>query len=309
MDSTEPIAGSEPQSATGRPLRSFPTVARDVAGSDSRQIYRGNQIHRDFWATPPTGPRVSAPAFETITVDVPTPNEIAAAKDVQPVRVEDALYNIAAVPVDRLPGATIRSAGLNGEVAADSSATIELEGPTQAWVEIPAQVAVHNDGAAGRTIEAQVVTDTRDSGTDYYSAALRLTEPRRAARTDQHPGRAPVGAHNGRPPLPATQLNTDVLEGPAPEWSHDGDTTPLTNGDAVPGDLGPKALEPATLPQPATDVVEPDAGLVVAAENGTRSPSWALAAAIEPCAGQQAATTDAPAKETVVRHRPWKQPR
>jgi hypothetical protein len=311
MDSTEALGETEPKAATGRRLPALPTgVSRDIAGPDLRHIYPGAQIHGDFWARPPTGPRVPAPTLETITVDIPPPADIEPAAEFEPVGVEDALYNIAAVPFGRSVE-TDRPGGLtDGVVAAREVATIELEGPAQAWVEDPDRVALRNDGAGRRIIEPSVVADTAEDPTDYYSAALRLTEPRCGARTVHSPTQAPVEDQAGCAPLPATQSNTDVLEGPAHDWLHDDATTPLGNGAVVAGDLGSAALGPVMLPQPAAPVVdlERDGGLVVA-EGETRPPPWTLAAAIEPGPGPRSAATDPPAKATVVRHRPWKHPR
>jgi len=293
-------------------LPSSPSVVtRDVGGSDLRQIYRGTQIHGDFWARPPTGPRAPALNLEAITVDLAPSDEITTAADIEPSAVEDALYNIAAVPVGGQPTDAIRSASANDDVAApNAAATIELEGPSQAWVEDPAVVA-HNNGVARRSAEAQVITGAGEDPRDYYSAALRLTEPRRVARTVISPSQAPVEDQDRCLPLPATRLNTDILEGPAHDWLRDKAAAPLDNDAAATNDRGSTAPESVAFAQRSATVVEPetDAGLVVAAESGTRPPSWTLAAALEPCPQPPAAATDAPPDAPVARHTPWKHPR
>jgi len=244
-----------------------------------------------------------APKLNTITVDVPPPHPIATAPDIEPVDVEDALYNIAAIPAGGLSVEATGSASPTDTIAATSeAATTELEGPALAWIGNPGHASAGNDGATRPNTDPQTVTDAAEGPTDYYRAALRLSEPRSGARTVQSSPQAPVEDQHGCAPLPETGLNPDVVEGPAQDWLHYPAAMSRTNDAGVTGENVATALEPVMLEQPAATVVdlETDAVLVVASDSGTRPQSWTLAASLEPCTRPQPATPDTAGDDAFV---------
>ncbi len=285
MHDTDPREGVEPENGTARTPASIPQGrTRVVSGSERLSIQRAPRIDADFWATPPTRPLPIAPKAEARSVDNPAQDDIGSVPVSEALRVEDPLYNIAAIPV----GEPVIEAFLFENPAEDHLAAIigtpDVEGPAQDWEQDAAGVSPENDEAALRITEPRIDTRVVEGPTDYYTAALRITEPIEigvvAGRTQNK-----IEDQAAVAQVTEAQLEADaLLEGPAQDWSQHA-AVPVSDDASSAGDSGSATLELVISPQPAATATEIEAeSLPIAAdEPGTRPQPWALAAAIEPC--------------------------
>ncbi|MGO9877492.1 MAG: hypothetical protein ACLPVY_27265 [Acidimicrobiia bacterium] len=290
MHDTDPREGAEPENETARTSASIPEGrTRVISGSERLSIERAPRIDADFWATPPTQPRLVAPKVEAQPVDDLAPDDIGAVPVPEAIRVEETLYNIAAIPVGEPAIEAVLFENPAEYHLAAVVGTPDVEGPAQDWEEDAAGVSPDDDTTAIRTTAPQIDTRVLEGPTNYYSAALRIADPIEVCVVESPTqNRIEDEAAGVRPTEP--QLEADVLlEGPAQDWSQNA-AAPVSDNASSTGDGGPATLELVISPQPATTVSEIEAEplLVAAVEPGT----WALAAAIEPCLRPEPAARD-----------------
>jgi len=295
MHDTDPGEGAEPENGTARTPASNPqSRTRNVSGSERLSIQRAPRIDADFWATPPTRPRPTAPNGETRSVDHPAQDDSGAVPVPEPIRVEDPLYNIAAIPVGESVIEEILFDNPAEYHLASVVVTPDVEGPAQDWEEDAADVSPGDDDrAALRSTEPHIDTRVVEGTTDYYSAALRIPEPIEI-RVVESPTQNKMKGQTVLGQVTEPQLQTDVLlEGPAQDWSQNA-PVPVGNCASSTGDGGSATLELLISPQPPTTItdIEAEPLLVADVEPGTRSQTWSLAAAIEPCVQPEPAAPD-----------------
>jgi hypothetical protein len=264
MHETNPKEGTEPEHGTARtPASIHQSPDRVASGSEHPSIQAASRIDADFWAAPPTRPRLVAPKIDAHTIDNPPQNAIAAVPVPVPVpvpetnHVEDALYNIAAIPVgDALFEATLFEDPAEDHLAAVIG-TPDHEGPAQDWEGGAACVpAAGDDSSAVQTAEPQMDTHAVAGPTGYYRAALRITEPidvRLVENPTPHTIEDEAAAQVTEPQLEADML----LEGPAQDWSRTV-AVPVSNDASSTGDRGSATLELVTSTRPATTVTDLD---------------------------------------------------